>query len=81
MGYALAAAAADAGARVKLISGPVNLEAPARCERVQVESAQQMLDASLDGIGDCDIFIAAAAVADYRPVSVAEHKMKKAKKS
>lgn len=79
MGYALAAAAADAGARVKLISGPVNLEAPARCERVQVESAQQMLDASLDGISDCDIFIAAAAVADYRPVSVAEHKMKKGK--
>ena len=50
MGYALAAAAADAGAQVKLISGPVNLEAPERCERVMIESAQQMLSASLDGI-------------------------------
>lgn len=79
MGYALAAAAADAGARVTLISGPVNLEAPARCERVQIESAQQMLAASLADVNDCDIFIAAAAVADYRPVSVAEHKMKKGK--
>ncbi len=77
MGYALAAAARDAGARVTLISGPVNLTTPDRVERIQIESAQQMLDASLQTLHDCDLFIAAAAVADYRPVAVAEHKMKK----
>jgi phosphopantothenoylcysteine decarboxylase/phosphopantothenate--cysteine ligase len=77
MGYALAEAAVDAGARVKLISGPVNLAAPARVERVSVQSAEDMLAASLDGIGQCDIFIAAAAVADYRPTAIAEHKIKK----
>jgi len=77
MGYALAEAAADAGADVRLISGPVNLPPPPRVEYVQVESAEQMLAASLDGVEQCDIFIAAAAVADYRPVAVAEHKIKK----
>lgn len=77
MGYALAEAAADAGADVRLISGPVNLPSPPRVECVQVESAEQMLAASLDGVEQCDIFIAAAAVADYRPVAVAEHKIKK----
>jgi phosphopantothenoylcysteine decarboxylase/phosphopantothenate--cysteine ligase len=77
MGYALAEAARDAGARVRLISGPVNLAVPDRVECVQVESAQQMLDASLAELGPCDLFIAAAAVADYRPVAVAEHKIKK----
>lgn len=79
MGYALAQAAADAGAQVKLISGPVNLVEPARMQRVMVDSAEQMLAASLDGVEQCDIFIAAAAVADYRPTAVAEHKMKKGK--
>lgn len=79
MGYALAEAAVDAGAKVTLISGPVNLPAPQRCERVMVESAEQMLAASLEHINECDIFIAAAAVADYRPVAVAEHKLKKGK--
>lgn len=77
MGYALAEAAADAGADVRLISGPVNLPPPPRVLCVQVESAEQMLAASLDGVEQCDIFIAAAAVADYRPVAVAEHKIKK----
>jgi len=77
MGYALAAAAVDAGARVKLISGPVNLPCPDRVERVSVQTAEEMLNASLDGIESCDIFIASAAVADYRPTSVAEHKIKK----
>jgi len=77
MGYALAEAARDAGARVRLISGPVNLAVPDRVECVQVESAQQMLEASLQGLAECDLFIAAAAVADYRPVSVSEHKIKK----
>ncbi|MBV0934636.1 bifunctional phosphopantothenoylcysteine decarboxylase/phosphopantothenate--cysteine ligase CoaBC [Marinobacterium weihaiense] len=77
MGYALAEAALDAGASVKLISGPVTLTPPARAECVAVESAEQMLAAALDGIDCCDLFIAAAAVADYRPVDVAEHKIKK----
>lgn len=80
MGYALAEAAIEAGARVKLISGPVNLPAPARVDRVSVESAEEMLQASLKDIEQCDIFIAAAAVADYRPTAVAEHKIKKALK-
>jgi phosphopantothenoylcysteine decarboxylase/phosphopantothenate--cysteine ligase len=77
MGYALAEAAVDAGAQVTLISGPVNLPAPSRCKRIMIQSAEDMLEASLQGIDQCDIFIASAAVADYRPVSVAEHKMKK----
>ncbi|MFB9886217.1 bifunctional phosphopantothenoylcysteine decarboxylase/phosphopantothenate--cysteine ligase CoaBC [Balneatrix alpica] len=77
MGYALAAAAQAAGARVKLISGPVNLPCPPGVECIQVESAEQMLAASLDGIEACDIFIAAAAVADYRMAEVAAHKIKK----
>lgn len=77
MGYALAEAAIDAGAKVKLISGPVNLAAPDRVERVSVQSAEDMLTASLDGLDQCDIFIASAAVADYRPTAIAEHKIKK----
>ncbi len=77
MGYALAAAARDAGARVRLISGPVSLPVPERVECVHVESAEQMLAAALDGLETCDLFIAAAAVVDYRPVAVAEHKIKK----
>lgn len=77
MGYALAEAAADAGASVKLVSGPVMLPIPPRVECVQVETAEEMLAATLDGIEGCDLFIAAAAVADYRPVAIAEHKIKK----
>lgn len=77
MGFALAEAAIEAGATVKLISGPVTIQAPDRVELVKVESADDMLNASLEGIERCDIFIAAAAVADYRPTAVAEHKIKK----
>jgi len=77
MGFALAQAAVDAGARVKLISGPVNISAPQRVELVKVETAEQMLAAALNGIEACDLFIGAAAVADYKPVAVAEHKIKK----
>lgn len=77
MGFALAQAAVDAGARVKLISGPVNISAPPRVELVKVETAEQMLTAALDGIESCDLFIGAAAVADYKPVAIAEHKIKK----
>lgn len=77
MGYALARAASEAGARVILVSGPVQLDAPERVERIDVTTAQQMLDACLEHIGDCDLFIACAAVADYRPASVQEQKIKK----
>lgn len=77
MGYALAQAAIDAGARTTLISGPVQLEAPRHAHLVQVESARQMLDACLAALPDCDIFIACAAVADYRPAATAEQKIKK----
>lgn len=77
MGYALAQAAADLGAAVTLISGPVNLECPDRVKRVNVTSAQDMYDASLSQMGNCELFIACAAVADYRPVAMADQKIKK----
>lgn len=77
MGFALAEAALAAGARVNLISGPVQIPAPDGVKLIQVQSAQQMLQASLAEIGDTDIFIAAAAVADYRPAQAADQKMKK----
>jgi phosphopantothenoylcysteine decarboxylase/phosphopantothenate--cysteine ligase len=75
MGYALAEAAAALGASVNLISGPVNRPCPAGVRRVDVESAEQMLTAVLAQPGD--LFIACAAVADYRPQLVAVEKIKK----
>ncbi len=77
MGYALAAAAVDAGAQVTLVSGPVQLATPEHAERVDVVSAAQMLEACLARLADCDLFIACAAVADYRPATVAAGKIKK----
>ena len=77
MGYAVAQAAREAGAEVVLVSGPVSLPAPAGVTRVTVESAQQMHDAVHEVIGDADIYVGAAAVADYRPASVADQKIKK----
>ena len=76
MGFALAEAAAEAGARVTLVAGPVNLPTPARVQRVDVVSAQQMLDACLAAL-PADLFIASAAVADYRPDACADQKLKK----
>ncbi|MDO6805472.1 phosphopantothenoylcysteine decarboxylase, partial [Wenyingzhuangia sp. 1_MG-2023] len=78
MGYALAQAALEAGAQVTLISGPVSLPVPERITLVPVTSATDMLTASLATLGQCDVFIASAAVADYRPAAVAEQKIKKA---
>ncbi len=75
MGYALARAAMEAGAKVVLISGPVALEPPPRVKLVSVESARQMLDACQEVLGD--IFISVAAVADYRPETTATEKIKK----
>ncbi|MBE0482909.1 MAG: bifunctional phosphopantothenoylcysteine decarboxylase/phosphopantothenate--cysteine ligase CoaBC [Bacterioplanes sp.] len=77
MGYALAQAAIDAGAHVTLISGPVTIKAPSRVHLVNVSSARDMLEAALQQTPECDIFIAAAAVADYRPMTVANQKIKK----
>ncbi|MCY4016633.1 MAG: bifunctional phosphopantothenoylcysteine decarboxylase/phosphopantothenate--cysteine ligase CoaBC [Gammaproteobacteria bacterium] len=77
MAYALAAEAAAAGARVSLVSGPVALPAPERVARIDVVSAEQMRAAVLERIGDADVFIGVAAVADYRPAQAAVEKMKK----
>jgi phosphopantothenoylcysteine decarboxylase/phosphopantothenate--cysteine ligase len=78
MGYALARACVEAGARVTLVSGPVSQATPEHVERIDVESAAQMFDAVQDAIVACDIFISAAAVADYTPETVASEKIKKA---
>jgi phosphopantothenoylcysteine decarboxylase/phosphopantothenate--cysteine ligase len=77
MGYAVARAARAAGARVTLVSGPVHLPTPAGIERIDVESAQEMSDATEAAIADADIFIGAAAVSDYRPAVAAASKIKK----
>ena len=76
MGYALATAAADAGADVILISGQVNLAIPERCEHIPVISANEMLLAALESAQKADVFIATAAVADYRAVTIAAEKIK-----
>ncbi len=79
MGFSLAAACYAAGAEVTLIAGPVSLDTPNGVKRKNVASAMQMLDESMKKLDDgCDIFIATAAVADYRVAQVAEHKIKKA---
>ena len=77
MGYAIAAVAAERGAEVILVSGPVSLAAPTGVTRVSVESALEMRDAVLAAFSTVDIVIKAAAVADYRPDVVAEQKIKK----
>ena len=77
MGYAVAQAAAEAGARVALVSGPTTLADPERVQTIRVTSAQEMHDAVHARAGSADIFIGVAAVADYRPEHVADKKMKK----
>lgn len=77
MGYAIARAAAAEGAEVILISGPVNLPQPTGMAVIPVNTAQEMLDATHEHVPGADIFIAAAAVADYRPAMTAEQKIKK----
>lgn len=77
MGYAVAEAAIEAGARVVLISGPTSLPDPARVHTIRVESALEMHAAVHAHVGTADIFISVAAVADYRPAQVAEGKIKK----
>ncbi|MGI2171764.1 bifunctional phosphopantothenoylcysteine decarboxylase/phosphopantothenate--cysteine ligase CoaBC [Shewanella sp. MF05960] len=77
MGFALAQAAAEMGAEVTLVSGPVNLATPVGVKRIDVGSAQQMLDAVMQQVEQHDIFIGCAAVADYRIADVADQKIKK----
>lgn len=78
MGFAIAAAAMEAGAKVTLVSGPVNLLTPSRVHRVDVTNALEMHEACLDVVAEgCDIFIATAAVADYRATEVSDKKIKK----
>lgn len=81
MGFAVVQALLEQGAEVTLIAGPVNLATPGRCLRVDVQTAQQMYDAVMQYIPDMDIFISCAAVADYRPESVFENKIKKTHES
>jgi phosphopantothenoylcysteine decarboxylase/phosphopantothenate--cysteine ligase len=77
MGYALAGAARHEGHEVLLISGPTTLDVPAGVDFIHVESAQQMYDAVRDMVKGVDVAILCAAVADYRPVAVADQKIKK----
>ncbi|QNN58354.1 bifunctional phosphopantothenoylcysteine decarboxylase/phosphopantothenate--cysteine ligase CoaBC [Diaphorobacter ruginosibacter] len=77
MGFAIARAARDAGARVTLIAGPVHLQTPRGVQRVDVQSAQQMFDVATALVTEASIFIATAAVADWRPAQASEQKIKK----
>jgi phosphopantothenoylcysteine decarboxylase / phosphopantothenate---cysteine ligase len=77
MGFAVAAAAREAGAHVTVVSGPVQLPTPLGVTRINVESARDMYAAVHRQVGDADIFIAAAAVADFQPVTTAKQKIKK----
>jgi len=79
MAYAMACAARDAGAKVILVTGPVSLDGPSGVEAVNVETAEQMFAATHEHIEGVDIFIAAAAVSDYRPQARQENKIKKTK--
>lgn len=78
MGFAVARAAREAGARVKLVSGPVALETPAGVDRVNVRSAQQMFNEVKTAVDDCDIFVSVAAVADWKVSNASKQKIKKA---
>ena len=77
MGYALAEAALESGAQVTLVSGPVNLEAPASCNLVSIKTAEEMYEAVMHHIRGKDIYIGTAAVADFSPSTIAGSKIKK----
>lgn len=77
MGYALAAAAVDAGAITTLVSGPVNLTPPEHVRVLNTHSAEHMLGQCIELLPECDIFISCAAVADYRPAEADNQKIKK----
>ncbi|WP_334058879.1 bifunctional phosphopantothenoylcysteine decarboxylase/phosphopantothenate--cysteine ligase CoaBC [Alteromonas sp. S005] len=77
MGFAIAQAAAQAGANVTLVAGPVTLSTPTHCNRIDVTTADEMLNACEKLVPSTDIFISTAAVADYKACSVADNKIKK----
>jgi phosphopantothenoylcysteine decarboxylase/phosphopantothenate--cysteine ligase len=77
MGFAIAQAARDAGAEVVLVAGPVALSTPSGVRRVDIESAEDMLNAVLAELAGADIYISTAAIADYRPAKPARQKIKK----
>ncbi|MDE2299983.1 MAG: bifunctional phosphopantothenoylcysteine decarboxylase/phosphopantothenate--cysteine ligase CoaBC [Burkholderiales bacterium] len=77
MGFAIARAAAEAGAAVTLVAGPVPLATPRGVRRIDVGTAQQMFDAVMAAAPAQDVFVATAAVADWRPLALAERKIKK----
>jgi phosphopantothenoylcysteine decarboxylase/phosphopantothenate--cysteine ligase len=77
MGYAIAEAAHSRGAKVILISGPSSLYPPSHCETVKVTTAEEMRSAVMERLGEATLVIKAAAVADYRPVTVSEQKLKR----
>jgi len=77
MGFAIARAAREAGAEVTLVAGPVHLPTPRGVTRIDVQSAREMLEASLQAAQSASVFIATAAVADWRPASQSEQKIKK----
>ncbi|WNC68965.1 bifunctional phosphopantothenoylcysteine decarboxylase/phosphopantothenate--cysteine ligase CoaBC [Thalassotalea nanhaiensis] len=77
MGFSIASAAQSFGATVTLIAGPVNLSTPSNCNRIDVQSAEDMHQAAIDQAASADVFIACAAVADYKVAQVSEHKIKK----
>ncbi len=77
MGFAVAQAATDAGARVILVAGPCQQDCPQVSERIDVRSALQMREQVMRHIEGCDIFIGCAAVADYRPAETSDKKIKK----
>jgi phosphopantothenoylcysteine decarboxylase/phosphopantothenate--cysteine ligase len=77
MGFAIARAAREAGADVTLVAGPVSLATPRGVTRIDVKSAQDMLGATVPQAQSADVFVATAAVADWRPASASDHKIKK----
>jgi phosphopantothenoylcysteine decarboxylase/phosphopantothenate--cysteine ligase len=81
MGFAIAEAAVEAGAKCILVTGPVHLDTPIKVQRIDVDTAQNMHEQVLERVGQCDIIIATAAVADYRLKERAEQKIKKSSSS
>ena len=77
MGFAIARAAREAGAQVTLVAGPVHLRTPRGVQRIDVQSAQQMFDAVHQQLPQAGVFIATAAVADWRPATASGQKIKK----
>jgi phosphopantothenoylcysteine decarboxylase/phosphopantothenate--cysteine ligase len=77
MGYAMAAAAIEAGHKVVLISGPVSLNAPASAQLKSIQTSDELYDAVHRQLSDCDVLVMCAAVADYKPATISAQKIKK----